>query len=132
MNGHLAHPWTITPHYNPTFSLSLSSARSQLSSSLSQSQKHTSITTGPQPCSPSVQPKNVESNPFRSETIALELAHAGSHICATRLFSSSSSSDPILLLSTGSLIPLSLSLQISLFLFWFIWVCKPYQSFCLS
>ena len=111
MNGHLAHPWTITPHYNPTFSLSLSlsSARSQLSSSLSQSQKHTSITTGPQPCSPSVQPKNVESNPFRSETIALGLAHAVSHICATRLFSSSSSSDPILLLSTGSLIPLSLS-----------------------
>ena len=78
----------------------------------------------PQPSSPFLlvsQKQSSQSSPKTSNAIPSDpnrlhhlfskhsVAHVVSHICATCLFSSSSSSNPILLLSTSSLIPLSLS-----------------------
>ena len=90
MNGHLAHPWTITPHYNPTFSLSLSLSLFRtvttffFSLSVSETHKHYYRSTALFSISPA-QKRRKQSLPIRNDCTRTR-SRCVSYLCHAPLF----------------------------------------------
>ena len=130
MNGHLAHPshLIITLRF---ISLSLSRTVTTFffSLSVSETHKHYYRSTALFSISPA-QKRRKQSLPIRNDCTRTR-SRCVSYLCHAPLFFFFFffRSNPIIVYWFADS---SLSLQISLFLFWFIWVCKPYQSFFLS